>query len=90
MQSIRYIFAVMNTYGENLERALSTQIRVEMVDRGMEQQELAEKVGINRVTMNRYLKNHSSMPMPIFFKVAEALGLSPREMMQRAEARLAQ
>lgn len=87
---MRYIFTHMNTYGESLERALSTQIRVEMLGREMEQQELAEKVGINRVTMNRYLKNHSSMPMPVFFKVAEALGLSPRELMERAEARIAQ
>lgn len=80
----------MNTYGESLERAVATQIRVEMVSRDMEQLELAEKVGINRVTMNRYLKGHSSMPMPIFFRVAEALGLSPRVLMERAEARIAQ
>jgi transcriptional regulator with XRE-family HTH domain len=78
----------METYGERLEVALSTQIKVELVERDMDQKDLAEKVGMDRVTLNRYMTGKRSMPMPTFFKVAEALGVTPQVLMQRAEARI--
>lgn len=78
----------MTTYGERLEAALARQIKVELVEREMDQKDLAEAAGMDRVTLNRYLKGHRSMPMPVFFKVAEALGLTPRVLMERAEARI--
>ena len=77
----------MNTY-ERYEAALITQIKVELVERDLNQKDLAEAVGIGRPAMNRYMKGHQSMPMPTFFKVAEVLGLSPQVLMQRAEARV--
>lgn len=80
----------MTTYGASLEAALAKQIAVELVERDMTQKDLAEAVGIGRPAMNHYLKGHKSMPMPTFFKVAEALGLSPMVLMQRAEARVPQ
>lgn len=79
----------MTTYGERLEAALATQIRVELAEREMSQKELAEAVEVHPVTMSHYMKGNRSMPMPVFFLVADAFGLSPRELMQRAEARLA-
>jgi transcriptional regulator with XRE-family HTH domain len=78
----------METYGEKLEAALSTQIKVELADREMDQKGLADAVGIESATLSRYMTGKRSMPMPTFFRVAEALGLSPRELMQRAEARV--
>jgi transcriptional regulator with XRE-family HTH domain len=78
----------MTTYGEQLEAALSTQIKVELVERDMTQKDLAEAIGIGRPAMNHYLKGHKSMPMPTFMKVAEALGLTPVTLMGRAEARI--
>lgn len=78
----------MTTYGERLEAALAKQITIELVERDMNQKDLAEAVGVGRPAMNRYMKGHQSMPMPTFFKVAEVLGLSPRELMERAEARI--
>ncbi|SDW34394.1 Helix-turn-helix [Arthrobacter sp. cf158] len=80
----------MDTYGERLEAALATQIKVELAERDMDQKDLAAKMGIERATLNRYLKGHRSMPMPAFFKLAESLGLSPQALMQRAEARIAE
>lgn len=78
----------MSTYGESLEAALATQIKVELAERDMTQKDLAEAVGVGRPAMNHYIKGHKSMPMPTFFKVAEVLGLSPQVLMQRAEARV--
>lgn len=80
----------MDTYGERLEVALATQIKVELVERGMHQKDLADAVGIGRPAMNRYMKGHQSMPMPTFFKVAEVFGVTPRVLMERAEARIAE
>lgn len=79
----------MNTYGEKLEAALSLQIKVELAEREMEQKDLADTVGIESATLSRYLTGKRSMPMPTFFKVAESLGLTAQELMQRAEARVA-
>lgn len=78
----------MNTF-EGLEAAIATQIKVELVERGMDQKDLAEAVGIERATLNRYITGKRSMPMPTFFLVAETFGISPRELMERSEARLA-
>lgn len=78
----------MDTYGDKLEAALATQIRVELAARDMEQKELAEKVGIERATLNRYMKGHRPMPMPTFFKIAEAFGVTARELMMRVEDRV--
>ena len=78
----------MSNY-EGLESALATQIRVELVERDMEQRELAAAVGIESATLSRYMTGKRSMPMPTFFAVAAVLGLSPQTLMQRAEARLA-
>ena len=78
----------MSTHAERLEAALSTQIKMELAEREMTQKDLAETVGVGRPAMNHYLKGHKSMPMPTFFKVAEALGLTAQELMQRAEARV--
>ena len=80
----------MNTYGERLEAALSTQIKVELVEHEMDQKALADAVGIESATLSRYMTGKRSMPMPTFFKVAEALGLTPKVLMERAEARIQQ
>lgn len=54
----------------------------------MDQKDLADAIGIERATLSRYMTGRRSMPMPTFFKVAEALGMTPHVLMQRAEARI--
>jgi plasmid maintenance system antidote protein VapI len=78
----------MDTYGERLEAALATQIKVELAERDMTQKDLAEAVGVGRPAMNHYIKGHKSMPLPTFVRVALVFGLSPQVLMQRAEARI--
>jgi transcriptional regulator with XRE-family HTH domain len=79
----------MNNF-EGLEAALATQIRVELAEREWDQKTLAERVGIHPVTLTKYMKVQRSMPLPVLRDIAVALGLSPRVLMERAEARLAQ
>lgn len=78
----------MNNF-EGLEASLAKQIKVELLERDMEQKDLAAKVGIHPVTLTKYMTSQRSIPMPVFFDIAAALGISPRELMERAEARLA-
>jgi transcriptional regulator with XRE-family HTH domain len=78
----------MTTYGEKLEAALAKQIRIELAEREMTQKELAEATGVGRPAMNRYMQCKQSFPMPVFFSIAEALGLSAKTLMERAEARI--
>ena len=75
-------------YGARLEAAVALQIKVELTARQMDQKDLADAAGMERVTLNRYLKGHRSMPMPVFFKIADALKISPRTLMERAESRI--
>lgn len=78
----------METNATRLEAAISHQIKVELVERSMDQKDLADAVGIERATLSRYMNNRRPMPMATFFAIAEAFGLSPRELMERAEARI--
>lgn len=78
----------MTTYGERFEAAMVTQIKVELAERNMEQRELADKVGINKVTMSHYMTGKRSIPMPTFLKIAEALSIAPGTLMDRADARV--
>ena len=78
----------MSTLPDRYEAALATQIKVELAERDMTQKDLAEAIGIGRPAMNHYLKGHTSMQMQTFLKVAEALGITPNELMRRVEARV--
>jgi transcriptional regulator with XRE-family HTH domain len=77
-----------NTYGDRLEAALSKQVRVELTERDMSQQDLAAALGIHKAALSRYMNGHTNWPMPVFFRIAEALNLSAHELMRRAEARI--
>lgn len=78
----------MDTYAERMEAALSNRTRIEIAERYMTQKDLSEAVGVGRPAMNHSIKGHKSMPMPTFFKVAEALDVAPHVLLQRAEERI--
>jgi transcriptional regulator with XRE-family HTH domain len=78
----------METNVTRLEVAISWQIKVELVERNMDQKDLADAIGIERATLSRYMNNRRPMPMATFFAIAETFGMSPRVLMERAEARI--
>lgn len=71
-----------------LETAVAKQILVELTERDMTQEQLADALGTTPATLNRYLRGKRSMPMPTFFRVASILGLEPDTLLSRAAARL--
>ena len=77
----------MSTF-EVFEAAIALQIKVELVERGMDQKALAEAVGIESATLSRYMTGKRTMPLSTLYAIAGVLGLSPRVLMERAEARI--
>lgn len=75
------------SFEEALEAALMTEIRMELVAHDMTQQTLAEKLETTKATLNKYLKGHRSMPLGFLSRVAQILGVSVHELMERAETR---
>lgn len=78
----------MSTEHSRLADAVITQIRVELAERAMDQKTLADKIGIQRATLNRYMRGHHAMPMEVFWRIANTFGLAADEMLRRAEDRL--
>jgi transcriptional regulator with XRE-family HTH domain len=68
----------------SMEDALAHEIRIELTRQSMHQQTLADLAGMGRATLNRYLQGHKSMTMGTFFRLAEALQVSPSVLMKRA------
>lgn len=76
-------------YEKQMILALGKTIKMEMVGQELTQKQLADKVGIHRETLSRYLgaKAGYNMPIGIVFQIAEALGMTARELIEKAEDR---
>lgn len=69
--------------------AISTVIRMEMTAHdNMSQAKLAEAVGVGREAMNNYLGGKREMPIMVFMRVADTLGVTPHWIFQEAERRM--
>lgn len=73
-----------------LEVALAKQIRVELAERDMTQAQLADRMGVGRVVLSRYLNGHSTFGYDHLIDLADIFDTSLSELMRRAEARLPQ
>lgn len=80
----------MEANEELVIRAMAAEMRVEMARKGWKQQDLADKVGITRESMSRYLSGKKQMPIDTFLRAMAAFGVNPAELMYRAVDRAAQ
>lgn len=78
----------MEPYDEQLTEAVTLQIRAEMLERGMLQKDLCEAAGIERATLNRYLKGRRTYPLPTFFRIAAGFSMDASTLLLKAEARM--
>ena len=71
--------------------AIATVIKTEMAAHKprLSQGDLAARVGISRETMSNYLTGKREMPVPVFFRIAEQLGLTVQWILDEADRRLA-
>ena len=74
----------MNTL--TLSQRLAREVRAEAARQNLTQSTLAERAGVNRVTLRRYFfTEERDAPMDAVFLVAKALGMSAGSLVQRAE-----
>lgn len=73
-----------------MEQALAKQIKIELINNNMSQTRLAELVGLDRTTVNRYLNGKLPMGFDDVVSMASALGMNLSELARRAEALLPQ
>lgn len=81
----------VGTYGQQLKAALRDQIKEEMHDRGITAQaELARRAGVSTSAVSRWLDETKDRGMTVedMADVAAALGLSSKELLDRAERRI--
>lgn len=78
----------MDTSDHELQSAVATEIRIELAARQWKQVDLAERAGVTRETLNRYMRNKVGMPMSAFASLSRALGISPDELLARAMNRI--
>lgn len=78
----------METSDEVFEEALMKQIRMELAEREMTQQQLADAIGIERATLSRYLSRKLAMSVRTLTAISRALKMSPRELWSRAQNRI--
>lgn len=73
---------------DEMMAALMKEIKAELAAQGMEQQQLADAMGMSRSAISHYMQGHRFMTTATFLKAATALNLPPSVLIGRAEARL--
>lgn len=76
--------------GDRFSRYVGEQIRGEASIRGLSVSELARLMSIDRVTLRRYLIGERSLPMPVLYDAARAIGIAPEVIVDRADRRMSQ
>lgn len=79
----------MNNTEDKQILALGKAIKMEMVGQDLTQQALADKLGIHRETLSRYLSAKAGYNMPVgtLFAIAELLDVSVEDLVAKAAAR---
>lgn len=70
-------------------KILGREIRAELVRRNKTVVETAETIGARRATLSNKLLGHTSINVDDLFAISPVLGLTPTELVARAESQLA-
>ena len=80
-RSIRFISRdVNNISDEEWQKEFTRRVRWQMRRKGYTQEELAEELGINRVTLNGYLTGKNMPNFRFVTKLAKVLGCTPNDL----------
>lgn len=64
------------------ERKVAEKIKDLRIERGMSQNALADKAGIDRKTVNRIENNHFSPNLNTLFRLCDTLSVKPAELLK--------
>ena len=78
----------MEYTGEEFGQALAAQLRAEKAASGLTQEELANTVGVSKMSVRRYLSGERAVDIPHFVEFASAFGVSIDELIRRAKDRM--
>lgn len=81
----------MGIDGKKYAEAIAAELRAERAAKTprLTVEALGERAGLHKQTLLRYLNGTRDIPMPVFYDLAQALGVNPIELVERAERRLA-
>lgn len=71
-----------------LAQVVGAQVRAEAAFKGMSLRQLAAAIGINPTTLHRYTSGQRSMPLEVLYRIAVALDVPMKTIIDRAVGRL--
>jgi len=80
----------MGIYGDNLSTVVAQQLQAERAIKGWSYRALAEAAGLKEQSVMRYLTGKRDIPMTEVGLMADALGLTPADLLRRAIDRIPQ
>lgn len=75
----------MKLYGRYFEEAVATELRSARARKRLTEDDVAQKVGIHRVSVSRYLSGVRSIPIPVLAEICDAIGVDTFEIVNKAE-----
>jgi transcriptional regulator with XRE-family HTH domain len=74
---------------ERFAQTVAAQVRAEIAAAGTTVAGVARATGINRETLDRWVKGERAMTIATLYRVAAAVGVDPHTIVERAEERFA-
>lgn len=77
----------MADYGQEFAKELAAELRAQKARRKVSDEQIAEAIGVHRVSMSRYLTGERPIPMVVFADLCRFLQVSPMKVVDEAEQR---
>lgn len=77
-----------NNYGEDIQSAIADMLRAERAIQELTMDDMAERTGMPKITLHRYMKGQRDIPLKALATICKALGVPMVEIIDRAEQRL--
>jgi len=74
---------------ERFARTVAAQVRAEIAAANTTVAGVARATGINRETLDRWVKGERALSIPTLYRISVAVGVDPHVIVQRAEERFA-
>ncbi|MFR0555731.1 hypothetical protein PSRA_1446 [Pseudoscardovia radai] len=75
----------MSTYGERFAAALAAELRAQKGRRKASDDDIADAIGVHRVSVSRYLSGARPIPLTVFADMCDYLGVAPAKVIDEAE-----
>ena len=77
----------MASYGQEFAKELAAELRAQKSRRKVSDEQIAEAIGVHRVSVSRYLTGDRPIPIVVFADLCRFLQVSPVKLVDEAEQR---